>query len=68
MTEEKFIKYYGKDVEIKLNSGETITGHCESFTRAVDSDTKVASLTIATQDGYFEIYQNDVTEIKTITP
>ena len=66
MTEEKFIKHFDKDVKIKVNSGEIITGHCESFTRTVDNDNKVASL-IATSDGYYEIYQYQITKIKIIT-
>lgn len=68
MSEQEFIKHFGKDVEIKLDTGEIVKGHCETFTRSVDNDNEIASLTIATQEGYVEVFQNEVKEIKTITP
>lgn len=68
MEEKEFIKHFGKDVEIILDTGEEVKGHCESFTRSIDSDNGIASLVIATPDGYFEVFQNEVKEIKKITP
>lgn len=67
MSETEFIKFFGKDVEIVLNTGEYIKGHCETFTRSSDNDNSIASLSIATEDGLLEVMQNEVDTIKTIT-
>lgn len=54
-------------MEIVLNTGEYIKGHCETFTRSSDNDNGIASLSIATEDGLLEVMQNEVDTIKTIT-
>ena len=67
MTELEFLKFYDKNVKVILNDGMTVTGYVYTFTRSVDSDSGIASLSLESGDGYIEIMQNDVKKI-TITP
>lgn len=67
MTELEFLKFYDKNIKVILNDGTTVTGYVYTFTRSVDSDSGIASLSLESSDGYIEIMQNDVKKI-TITP
>lgn len=67
MTEQEFLRYYEKNVKVMLNDGTIIEGYVYTFTRSVDSDNGVASLSLESSQGYIEIMQNEVKKI-TITP
>lgn len=67
MTELEFLKLYDKNVKVILNDGTIVIGYVYTFTRSVDSDSGIASLSLESSDGYIEIMQNDVKKI-TITP
>ena len=63
LSEINFINHFDKNVIVSLKSGKTIEGHVETITRSVDSDNNQPSLTIATNDGYYEVEYNDVESI-----
>ena len=63
----KIMQLNDKNVKVILNDGTIVTGYVYTFTRSVDSDSGIASLSLESSDGYIEIMQNDVKKI-TITP
>lgn len=67
MTEQEFLKFYDKNVKVILKDGTSLTGYVYTFTRSVDSDNGIASISLESSQGYIEIMQNEVKEI-TITP
>ena len=66
INEYDFISHFGKNVIIKLIDGSTVEGHCETFTRAVDSESDLPELSIATNKGLIGITYNEVYEIEDI--
>lgn len=64
--EYDFISHFGKNVIIKLIDGTTVEGHCETFTRAVDAESDLPELSIATNKGLIGITYNEVYEIEDI--
>lgn len=66
INEYDFINHFGKNVIIKLIDGSTVEGHCETFTRAVDSESDLPELSIATNKGLIGITYNEVYEIEDI--
>ena len=46
MTELEFLKFYDKNVKVILNDGTIVTGYVYTFTRSVDSDSGIASLSL----------------------
>ena len=62
--EQDFISHFSKNVKITMKSGNIISGHCETFTRAVDSDYNEPELTIATKDGYIGVRYSEVEKIE----
>lgn len=67
MTEQEFLKFYNKNIKVILNDGTSITGYVYTFTRSVDSDNGIASISLESNQGYIEIMQNEVKKI-IITP
>lgn len=63
INEYDFISHFGKNVIIKLIDGSTVEGYCETFTRAVDSESDLPELSIATNKGLIGVTYNEVKEI-----
>ena len=64
--EQDFISHFSKSVKITMKSGNTIIGHCETFTRSIDSDYDEPELTIATKDGYIGVRYSEVDKVEDI--
>ena len=64
--EEEFISYFNKNVHIVLENRKELTGYVETITRRADNDNNQASLTIATSNGYIEVFYNEVKSINEI--
>ena len=62
--EYDFISHFEKNVIVKLIDGSTIEGFCESFTRAVDSESDLPELSISTKKGLIGVTYNEVFEIE----
>ena len=58
--EHEFISYFNKDVIIVFKNFKTLSGHCETFTRKVDSDYNEPELTIASKKGYIAVRYSEV--------
>lgn len=66
ISEKEFINNFNKDVFITLKDGTTVEGHCETFTRSIDSDYDEPELTIATSKGYVVVNYSEVKNIEII--
>lgn len=67
MTEKEIISYFGKNVIITYNDGETLKGRVSSFTRAIDDDdTNEASidLKMVSRSGLTVIMQSEIKSIE----
>jgi hypothetical protein len=62
--EYDFISHFEKNVIVKLIDGSTVEGFCESFTRAVDSESDLPELSISTKKGLIGVTYNEVFEIE----
>ena len=51
-------------VEVNVDDGEVVEGECIEFTNSLDNEPEVSSITIKTQKGLIEIYENEITSIK----
>ena len=60
IAEYDFISYFDKDVIVVLKNGKTLSGHCETITRKVDTDYDDPELTISSKDGYIGVEYSDV--------
>ena len=64
MKEEELINYLGNEVEIKLKSGKTLCGLCDSLTPASDNDSGIASILVTCKLGFLEIFENEIFSIR----
>lgn len=64
--EHEFISHFNKNIRIVLKNKKAIEGHCETFTRSIDSDYDEPELTIATKDGYIGVRYSEVDKIEDI--
>ncbi len=58
--EHEFISHFNKNVKVILKNKKILEGHCETFTRSIDSDYNEPELTIATKDGYIGVRYSEV--------
>ncbi len=57
---------YGGNVNVKCNDGSTIFGFYCIYTPALDNDNGIASISLETKSGLIEIFENEISEIKSI--
>ncbi len=54
----------GAKITVVLEDGTSLTGEFEAYTSAINNDPAIASIDLNTEEGIYELYEN---EIKTIT-
>lgn len=62
--EQDFIKHFNKNVKVLLKNKKILEGHCETFTRSIDSDYNEPELTIATKNGRIAVCYSEVEKIE----
>ncbi len=54
----------GAKIAVELTDGDSLTGEFDAYTSAINNDPAIASIDLKTEEGIYELYEN---EIKAIT-
>lgn len=66
LNELELIMYNSQNhtVKVNLTNGSIVEGDCVEFTNSLDNEPEISSITIKSQDGLIEIFENEIKDIK----
>jgi len=68
MTEKQLSEFESKNIKILFNDGEIVEGNCFYFTKALDNDPEVASISVETNDRrVIEVSQDEIKSIEVLS-
>lgn len=66
LSESELYKFRGKGIKVICIDGDIIEGFCSIFTKSLDNEPEIASITIENSSGLIEVYQNEIKSIETL--
>lgn len=53
----------GAKITVELTDGDSLTGEFEDYTSAINNDPAIASIDLKTEEGIYELYENEIKAI-----
>lgn len=62
----KLYEYVDKMIKVTLLEGDTLTGKCMDYTKAIENDPEIDSIDLKVKKEIYEIYENEIKSIEII--